>query len=68
MNHNDERAYWLRVEAARERLRALWARVGQVGHDPGVTVENVIEAYEEALKSDPDLALSHKHPLPKFKS
>jgi hypothetical protein len=32
-----------------------------------VTVENVIEAYEEALKSDPDLALSHKHPLPKFK-
>jgi hypothetical protein len=50
-----------RIESARERLRALWQRTGQIGH--GATEEEVLAAYEAALKDDPDLALPSKYPI-----
>ena len=41
-----------RVEAARRRLRALWAQIGDDASD-----EKVREAFKEAVKKDPDLLL-----------
>jgi hypothetical protein len=40
------------VEAARERLRALWAQIGDDASD-----EKIREAFMEAVKKDPDLLL-----------
>jgi hypothetical protein len=42
----------LRREAARERLRALWAQIGDDASD-----EKIREAFMEAVKKDPDLLL-----------
>ena len=42
----------LRVEAARERLRALWAQIGDDASD-----EKIREAFMKAVKKDPDLLL-----------
>jgi hypothetical protein len=50
--------YSKRLEAARERLRALNALVGQDASE-----EEYMEALREAMEIDPDLALPFKHYL-----
>ena len=53
MNEKDDVAEKsLRVEAARGRLRALWAQIGDDASD-----EKIREAFMEAVKKDPDLLL-----------